>query len=107
MIGDQSPTVVSNKSVYCRFFQKEIVFLNGTESIARKVNAVVLYPHMEKVGMGKYKVRFELIDDYIDGNNSTDLVQKYAALLEQNIKEDPTIWLWSHKRWKHSHRYKS
>jgi lauroyl/myristoyl acyltransferase len=25
---------------------------------------------------------------------------KYAALLEQNIQQQPSQWLWTHNRWK-------
>ena len=29
------------------------------------------------------------------------LTDLYARMLEDNIHENPALWLWSHKRWKH------
>ena len=28
------------------------------------------------------------------------LTDLYASLLEDNIRRNPSLWLWSHKRWK-------
>ena len=29
-----------------------------------------------------------------------ELIRKYYDLLEEEIRETPSNWLWSHKRWK-------
>ncbi len=30
-----------------------------------------------------------------------DLTDRYFKMLEQTIRRDPAIWLWTHNRWKH------
>jgi KDO2-lipid IV(A) lauroyltransferase len=37
------------------------------------------------------------------GGEETDHPQTvaYLRMLEQNIREHPELWLWSHNRWKH------
>jgi lauroyl/myristoyl acyltransferase len=35
------------------------------------------------------------------------LTKSFAKFLETNIKKDPSNWLWSHKRWKHTPNSKS
>ena len=29
-----------------------------------------------------------------------EITEKYTRMLEQTIRRDPAIWLWTHKRWK-------
>jgi len=41
----------------------------------------------------------EFIEIPID-NPAVEPVVRYAQLLEENIREQPELWLWSHKRWK-------
>jgi KDO2-lipid IV(A) lauroyltransferase len=36
-----------------------------------------------------------------DLKENQSITQYYADMLEQKIMEQPEIWLWSHKRWKH------
>jgi KDO2-lipid IV(A) lauroyltransferase len=31
------------------------------------------------------------------------VVDKYASMLEEQIREQTELWLWTHNRWKHSY----
>lgn len=85
-----------------------LVFLNhptavitGTETLSRKLNDAVVYFDMHKLGRGRYKVVIRLITDDIDSLPQYSVTDRYVAMLEETIRRNPSIWLWSHKRWKH------
>jgi KDO2-lipid IV(A) lauroyltransferase len=43
----------------------------------------------------------EKIEEPADKNENYILLE-FARKLERDIKENPSYWLWSHKRWKHA-----
>jgi KDO2-lipid IV(A) lauroyltransferase len=96
MIGDQSPTVKSPKH-WTKFLNQETAFLIGAARLAIKCQQVLLYPRMTEIRRGYYEFEFIVIEG---GDNSQDVIDAYAKLLEENITAQPTLWLWSHRRWK-------
>jgi Kdo2-lipid IVA lauroyltransferase/acyltransferase len=100
MVSDQSPAS-SKTNVWYRFFGKSVPFYAGAEKISQMTNYPVLFVSMKRVKRGFYEVSFTEIKT-LNGNNDTQVTQKYAELVERAIKENPSDWLWSHKRWKHS-----
>ena len=44
--------------------------------------------------------RLENITSGIELAAFTSPTNRYFTLLEENIKEEPYLWLWTHKRWK-------
>ena len=96
VIGDQSPMSNSTKK-WTMFLNRETAFLVGAGRMAKKVKQKIYYPRVTQPKRGYYEMEF--IEVPIN-DDSTDPVVKYAELLEANIKEQPELWLWSHKRWK-------
>lgn len=96
VIGDQSPMSKSTKH-WTTFLNRETAFLIGADRMAKKVNQKIYYPKVTQPKRGYYEMEFVAIP--ID-NPEVEPVVKYAQLLEENIKEQPELWLWSHKRWK-------
>lgn len=100
LVADQSPPR-SDKNVYwTTFLNQETVFYNGMERIGSGFNWPILYAKMRRIKRGFYEMEFiELESDPADKKPGT-MVTKYAAILEDLIREHPTDWLWSHNRWK-------
>ncbi|NQW28665.1 MAG: hypothetical protein HQ474_12215 [Flammeovirgaceae bacterium] len=50
-----------------------------------------------------YVVKMELIS--YDNKNASeyDILELFVRLLEKDIIDNPSNWLWSHKRWKHEY----
>ncbi len=96
VIGDQSPMSKSTKK-WTPFLNRDTAFLVGAGRMAKKVNQKIYYPKVTQPKRGYYEMEF--IEVPIDDDNVEPVV-KYAELLEANIKEQPELWLWSHKRWK-------
>ncbi len=75
--------------------------ITGTETLARKLDMSVIYWDMEKVSRGHYRITTRLITEKPNDLPEGEITSMYSKMLETTIKRDPSIWLWSHKRWKH------
>lgn len=82
------------------FLNHPTAFITGTETVARRLDAAVVYWDMQKTARGHYHIDMKLITDTPGELPSGAITDRYASLLSQTIKRDPAIWLWSHKRWK-------
>ena len=94
--GDQSPNNSSTKH-WVQFLNRETAFLIGADRIAKKLEHPILYPKMTKPKRGFYEFEFIEINPT---ESSKTIIDTYANLLEENIKLQPEMWLWSHRRWK-------
>ena len=74
--------------------------ISGTEQLARRLGAAVVYMDMVRTSRGHYRVR--IIDMTPDASQTQpgELTERYTSLLQQTIEADPSGWLWSHNRWK-------
>ncbi len=100
LLADQSPSNI-RRSYVTDFFHKKTYFLQGTEKYPHFLDAAVFFGSIERVKKGHYASRFQLIADNAKDLPEGEIVNRYAKLLEENIKEKPGNWLWSHRRWKH------
>lgn len=100
MLSDQSPSN-PEKSYWTTFLNHDTAFLYGAEYFARKYNYPVFYYRVDKVRRGRYEVRLSLLCDSPQEVPQYSIVESYVRRLEQDIREKPEYWLWSHRRWKH------
>ena len=98
MVADQSPLPGAR---YCvDFLNQPTLMMNGPEQLARTLNCAVAYYKMNKEGRGRYVITVEPICNHPSELPDGGITAAYAKRLEENIHEQPEIWLWSHKRWK-------
>ncbi len=102
LIADQSPSPES--AYWTTFLNQETPVFNGPEKIARKLNLPVVYVHVIKKGRGYYELDVKHIVEDPRSLEEGKLSELHVKYLEENIKEQPEIWLWSHKRWKHKRK---
>lgn len=100
MLADQSPHK-QNIKYWKEFLNQETPCFVGPDTIARRLDLAVVYAHITKVKRNYYKYRFILLSDDVGSLKRNALVDLYMDALEANIKEQPSNWLWSHRRWKH------
>jgi KDO2-lipid IV(A) lauroyltransferase len=100
-IGDQTPNR-DNLNFWMEFLNQDTPVLLGTEKIARKFDLPVISLRMRKVRRGYYEVDFVDVCENPQQLEPGELTQMHTRVLEQFIRETPELWLWSHKRWKHS-----
>lgn len=100
MIADQKPSPTSSH-FWTTFLNQDTAFLDGSEVLARKFNYPVFYFYITSPQRGYYNIDIRTISENPVNETEWTITQKYANLLETNILEQPSLWLWSHNRWKH------
>ena len=101
-LSDQRP-VFQNIQYWTRFLGLDTPLYLGTEKLARKLDAAVVFLKIHKVSRGRYEAEFELICDEPGTLEPFEITESHVRILENLIRETPEYWLWSHRRWKHSH----
>lgn len=100
LAADQRP---GNRDIrYWRpFMGRETAFFEGGEKLAKRFNHPVLYAHVSKPKRGHYIFRYEMMctPPYTDQSEHS-ITDHFIELLEDNIRHQPEIYLWSHNRWK-------
>ncbi len=99
MLCDQAPNS-AKRCYWTKFLGQETAFIYGGEYFARKYNYPVLYYTVNKVKRGYYEVIVSELCPKPQQVEQYSIVQAYAYRLEQDIKNAPQYWLWSHRRWK-------
>ena len=97
--GDQSPSN-SDKSYWTTFLHQETAFYKGGEAYAKMHDCVVVYAKIVQIKRGYYSAELIPITYTPNETAENEITEKFVRLLEQQIKETPAHWLWSHKRWK-------
>lgn len=98
-IADQTPS--KENAYWVNFLHQDTPVFIGTEKIAKRFNYPVVYASCQKIARGYYQITFILITDNPALHPDGWITEQHTALLEQDIVNQPHIWLWSHRRWKH------
>jgi KDO2-lipid IV(A) lauroyltransferase len=98
---DQSPPK-ANTSWWTKFLGVDTAVYFGIEKWAKDYNAAVVYGAVKRVGRGRYSVDFRLVKEHVLDSKKGEVVDRCLGELEREIREAPSDWLWSHKRWKHT-----
>lgn len=104
LISDQSPQV-EHTAYWKEFLGIKVPFHVGAESLSKKFNLVVINSATKRIKRGYYETEFTLISENPKEVENYGITDKYIALTEQLIKEQPEFYLWSHKRFKHRNRF--
>lgn len=103
-MSDQKPS--HNDTVHVvKFLNHPTAIITGTETIVRKLDLVAIYWDMEKVKRGHYRITARLISDNAAAMPQFEITDTYTRMLETTILRQPSIWLWSHRRWKNKVQY--
>ena len=97
---DQSPYRQASAHPIGIFMNQETNAMLGSAILASKLSHAVVYMKMKRVRKGYYEMSFIPICSDASKLKADDIMRKYYDLLEEEIKETPCNWLWSHKRWK-------
>ena len=99
MVADQEPTTSEHKH-WTRFLNRDTAFYMGPEEIARVTRFPVFFLGMKRTGRGLYELTFVPLASPAESLKSGELTERYVRLVEQQIRDAPADWPWSHKRWK-------
>ncbi|HET7001876.1 MAG TPA: lysophospholipid acyltransferase family protein [Puia sp.] len=101
LVADQSPGNLHN-AYWLNFFGRPTGFVSGPEKGARAGNLPVLFTSIVKPKRGYYQAHLEVACENPGSLKEGELTVLYARYMEKAIRQNPEMWLWSHRRWKHS-----
>ncbi len=101
LIADQRPRWVESDRVWRTFLNQPTLFFGGIGNYAKKFGMMVYTLDIEKVKPSCFKCRFIQLYDGKEDITEQQIMDRYVACLEEQIRRRPEMWLWSHRRWKH------
>lgn len=101
IVADQSPTL-EQSNVRINFLNRDTLVYTGVEKISKKYNVPVFYLNIKLTSKGYYESTFEEINSKNINGKKLEITKEFFSKLENQIKSEPRLWLWSHKRWKHT-----
>ncbi|MBI4688359.1 MAG: lysophospholipid acyltransferase family protein [Nitrospirae bacterium] len=102
---DQS--VLEDEAVVIEFFGEKVYAMKTPALLSIKTGAAIVPAFINYIGDGKHRIWCgKEIPLKITGDMENDLIyntQAFSDYVEKYIKENPSEWLWIHRRWKLSH----
>ena len=95
---DQRPYFHSPADIEVDFMGQRVKTMTGGAALARKFNMAVLYQTARRDRRGHYTLHYTPICGDASKMSVEEIMKKYYALLESDIREQPANYLWSHKR---------
>ena len=98
-IADQSPKWEAMHH-WTDFLHHPTSFFIGTEKIGKQVDAAIFYVQVTRPKRGYYVGTVIPVTTATKEHPDYDITDRYAQLLEEQIRQCPELWLWTHNRWK-------
>lgn len=96
---DQWPANAKNP-YWMQFLNQETAVAYGTEKYAKDYNLPVLYARINKEKRGYYNIEFFDVCQLSKDTEYGFITETVTKKLENDIRDKPEFWLWSHRRWK-------
>ena len=93
-----------DKAYWSNFFNKPAPFVTGPEKTARLNNSIVFFGKFSKLKRGFYSVNITMLTATPRSLKEGELTKLMIEQIEASIKEYPSNYLWSHRRWKHEYK---
>ncbi len=103
LAADQNPGHPAN-AFWMPFFGKPAPFVTGPAKGAIRSDAVVVMAEMQRKKRGHYHFGMRIIAESVKDMRPEQLAAIYRDELERVIRQDPSNYLWSHRRWKYDWR---
>ncbi|MBR1705560.1 MAG: lysophospholipid acyltransferase family protein [Bacteroidales bacterium] len=97
---DQHPYRGVQRCEVGMFLSQPTEAMTGGAALACKLDMGVAYMRWKQVERGHYRMTFVPLCDHASETAPEEIMKQYYAHLEQDIREQPWNYLWSHKRWK-------
>ncbi len=101
-IADQ--TASPENAYWTTFMNQDTAVFTGPEKLAKKFNYPVVYMNIKRIKRGYYEITPELLFKNAKETADNEILEVFTKRLEKEIMIEPSTWLWSHKRWKHSRK---
>ncbi|MBI4340897.1 MAG: mitochondrial fission ELM1 family protein, partial [Candidatus Omnitrophica bacterium] len=102
IVADQA----SRQGLAVDFFGRPALFATGPFALAHSKQALILPAFIHRLRGPFHRLAierpFELPADQPEAQAVRQGIERFAALLAEQITRQPAQWLWMHKRWKHT-----
>ena len=98
-IADQTATAAN--AYWTTFLNQDTAVFTGPEKLAVKFSYPIVFMNLKRTGRGYYEIFPELLFSDPKNTSPDEISETFTKRLEKEIINDPAVWLWSHKRWKH------
>ena len=95
---DQRPYFASPANMEVTFLGQRVQTMTGAAALARKFGMAVAYLSMRRERRGHYVLHYTPICEDASKMDLKDIMQQYYTLVEQDIREQPANYLWTHRR---------
>jgi KDO2-lipid IV(A) lauroyltransferase len=99
LLADQEP-VGSDRMHWTRFLNRDTAFFLGGEQIARSARYAALFIEVRRVRRGYYEATLVPLAAAGEQLPPGEFTNRFARMVEAQIRAAPADWPWSHKRWK-------
>lgn len=98
--NDQYPYGTALARLEVPFLSQKTEAMTGAGEVAERFKMSVFYMNADRTAHGHYTVRYTKICDDASTMGTEAIIRQYYSMLEQDINNNPSNYLWSHKRWK-------
>ena len=99
-LGDQSPKI--NKTHYwSEFLGIKVPVHTGVELLSKKYDLPIVFFKTKRIKRGYYESTIKLLTDKPQKFEDYQLTDMFLREVENQIREAPEYYLWTHKRFKH------
>lgn len=99
MITDQRPYFSGSESIEVTFMGRRTRTMSAAAALAIKSKMSVCYLKMSKEKRGHYLIEFVPICKDASTMTVQEIMDKYYALMDAQLREQPYNYLWTHRRW--------
>ena len=100
-IADQSPKKREVKN-YMTFMNHNIPVLTGTEKVTKHYGYCAVFVSIRRIKRGYYECEISPLHDNPQSLPDFELTKIYYQRLEQEIRQRPELYLWTHNRFKYA-----
>lgn len=99
-LGDQSPK--PEKAYHWPYFLGvQVPAYTGVEMLSKKYDLPIVFFKTTKIKRGYYECNLKLLVEHPEKYNDYQITDLFLKEVEQQIKEAPAYYFWTHKRFKH------
>ncbi len=98
-ISDQAPKF-HDIHLWLDFLGQDTPVFTGGERIMRRMGDAVFYADMERPERGRYVCTFRLLSGDAGQEPEFGITRRFFSMLEDSVRRDPHLYLWTHDRWK-------
>lgn len=99
-IADQTPHNLTT-AFWTDFLGQDTPVFPGPEVISQKFDYPIIYVGARRLKRGYYQLECEVLVEAPKEMEKGVITDMHIQRLEKDIEQQPEIWLWTHRRWKH------